>query len=345
MQTIKEQLRGLLEENRGSYISGEEIARRLYCTRGAVWKAIGALRSDGLEITAVTNRGYRLENSGDVLNENTIRRLIGDDREIIVMRSTRSTNAYLRQLAQNGCAEGTVVVSSEQTDGRGRRGRRFFSPADTGLYMSILLRPEFPIQEAVKITSAAALAVCRALEDVCAVSPKIKWVNDICLNGRKVAGILNEAAVSLENGAAEYVILGIGVNVYLPRDGFPTELDGIAGAVLNERQEDLRNRLAAAICRKFGELYAVLPDSAYLDEYRRRLMWVGERIYVLSGGRKTPAVMLGVDDRCALKVRYGDGSEGVVTSGEAALFHDRGNGFSQTNNNITEIKTNDKTEQ
>ncbi len=322
MSAIKEQLRGLLEENRGLFISGEEIAKRLYCTRGAVWKAIGALRAEGFEITAVTNRGYCLENSGDVLSESGIRRLLNDDREIIVMKSTASTNAYLRGLAQKGCAEGTLVVSSEQTNGCGRRGRSFFSPADTGLYMSILLRPDFPVTEAVKITSAAALAVCCVLENVCAVSPKIKWVNDIRLNDRKVAGILNEASISLENGALEYVVLGVGVNVYPPQGGFPAELDGIAGAVLDERRGDTRNRLAAAICKRFGELYAALPNSAYLEEYRKRLIWRGERINILSGADgkvKTPAVMLGVDDNCALRVRYDDGSEGIVSSGEISI--------------------------
>lgn len=323
MSTIKEQLRELLEENRGSFISGEEIAKRLYCTRGAVWKAIKALRNEGFEITAATNRGYCLEDSGDVLSESGIRRLLGDNREIIVLKSTNSTNAYLRELAQKGYSEGTLVVSSEQTNGSGRHGRSFFSPADTGLYMSILLRPDFSAQEAVKITSAAAVAVCKALEEVCGISPEIKWVNDIYLDGRKVAGILTEASFNLENGALEYAVLGIGINVYPPKNGFPDEIAEIAGAVLNERQGDTRNRLAATICRKFGDLYAALPDSGYLGEYRKRLMWQSERIFILSGADgaiRTPAVMLGVDDNCALNVRFDDGSEGKVSSGEIDLI-------------------------
>ncbi|MGN0683482.1 MAG: biotin--[acetyl-CoA-carboxylase] ligase, partial [Oscillospiraceae bacterium] len=274
MSTIKEQLRELLEQNRGSFISGEEIAKRLYCTRGAVWKAINALRNDGFEITAATNRGYCLEDSGDFLSESGICRLLNDDREIIVLKSVNSTNAYMRKLAEGGYAEGTIVVSSEQSNGSGRHGRSFFSPADTGLYMSILLRPEISAQEAVKITSAAAVAVCRALYEVCGVSPEIKWVNDIYLNGKKVAGILTEAAFNLENGALDYAILGIGVNVYPPVGGFPADISKIAGAVLNERKTDTRNRLAAAICKSFSDLYAALPDNTYLKEYRKRLMWI-----------------------------------------------------------------------
>lgn len=326
MSTIKEQLRQLLEENRGSFISGEEIAKRLYCTRGAVWKAINALRNDGFEITAVTNRGYCLEDSGDVLSESGIRRLLVDKSEVIVLKSVNSTNAYMRKLAENGYAEGTLVVSSEQTNGSGRHGRSFFSPADTGLYMSILLRPEISAQEAVKITSAAAVAVCRALDEVCGVSPEIKWVNDIYLNGRKVAGILTEAAFNLENGALDYAVLGIGVNVYPPVGGFPADISKIAGAVLNERQTDTRNRLSAAIWKNFGDLYAALPDNTYLKEYRKRLMWVDKEIYILSGvdgKQKTPAILLGVDKNCALKVRYEDGREGTISSGEISIRRKR----------------------
>lgn len=322
MSTIKEQLSVLLEENRGTFISGEEIARRLYCTRGAVWKAIGALRSEGFEITAVTNRGYCLEDSGDVLSESGIRRYLGDGRDITVLKSTNSTNAYLRGVAQNGAKEGALVISSEQTNGSGRHGRSFFSPADTGLYMSVLLKPDFSAREAVKITSAAAVAVCKALEEVCRVSPEIKWVNDIYLNGRKVAGILTEASFDLESGAIEYAVLGVGINVYPPKNGFPDDIAQTAGTVLNERHGDTRNRLAAAICRNFSDLYAALPYSGYLEEYRKRLMWQGERIFILSGAKgeiKTPAVMLGVDENCALNVRYDDGSEGIVSSGEISI--------------------------
>ena len=190
----------MLEESRGEYISGEDIAKRLYCTRGAVWKAIKSLRDEGVRIDAVTNRGYCLEGSSDIVSESGIRRYLGNEHEIFVLKTVGSTNAYLRELAQKGAAEGTLVVSSEQTRGQGRRGRTFFSPADTGLYLSVLLRPEAAVNEAVKITSIAAVAVCAVLEKVCGVQPEIKWVNDIFVNGKKAAGILTEAAFDMENG-------------------------------------------------------------------------------------------------------------------------------------------------
>ena len=318
--TIKEQLRGLLEENRGEFISGEDIAKQLYCTRGAVWKAIRALRAEGLRINAVTNRGYCLEDSSDAISETGILRYLGGVHDIFVLKTVGSTNAYLRELAQKGAAEGTLVVASEQTRGQGRCGRSFFSPADTGLYMSILLRPKFEVNEAVKITSLASVAVCLALEKECGVSPQIKWVNDIFVNGKKAAGILTEAAFDMENGALEYAVLGIGINVYPPENGFPEELSDIAGAVLEQRFGDMRNRLAAAVYEQFMQLYALLPDNSYLDEYRKRLMWRGEQILVLTGADgQEPAVLVDVDDNCALKVRYENGSCGLLTSGEIAI--------------------------
>ncbi len=320
--TIKEQLRALLEENRGTFISGEDIAKRLYCTRGAVWKAIKALRAEGLRINAVTNRGYCLEDSSDVLSEAGVRRYLSKPCDIFALKTVGSTNAYLRELAQKGASEGMLVVSSEQTSGHGRRGRSFFSPSDTGLYMSVLLRPKFSVSEALKITSAAAVAVCTALEKVCGISPEIKWVNDIFVNGKKAAGILTEAAFDMENGALDYVVLGIGINVYPPENGFPKELSDIAGAVLGERRGDMRNRLAAAVYEHFMQLYEQLSDNIYLDEYRKRLMWRGEQIFVLSGAdgnEKTPAVLLDVDENFSLQVRYENGSCGTISSGEISI--------------------------
>ena len=318
--TIKEQIRVILEQRRGEFVSGEELAKSLYCTRSAVWKAITALRKEGCVITAATNRGYRMDSGRDVLSEAGIRRWLGEyGSEVIVKASVGSTNALLRELARGGAPEGTLAAASEQTNGSGRRGRRFFSPADTGLYMSILLRPDFPAWEAVQITSAAAAAVCLALEEVCGVKTEIKWVNDVYVDGKKAAGILTEAAFGLENGALEYAVVGIGVNVYEPVGGFPEELSGIAGAVLSQPQSDIRNRLAAEITKRFMELYRALPDSGYMDEYRKRLMWTGERIFILSGSAGTSAVMLGVDESCGLLVRYDDGTEGVVSSGKISI--------------------------
>lgn len=320
--TIKEQLLELLEDNRGSFISGEDIAKQLFCTRGAVWKAIKSLRDEGFSIRAVTNRGYCLDENGDFLNSSGIRRYIVGKPQIYALKTVSSTNDFVRELAQKGAEEGVLAAACEQSNGRGRRGRSFFSPADTGFYMSILLRPVFSAQEAVKITAIAAVAVCKAIEKVLDISTEIKWVNDIYFNGRKVAGILTEAAMNFENGALDYAVVGIGVNVYKPANGFPEEISDIAGALLNTPINDVKNKLVAEIYNQFMALYRTMYDNNYADEYRKRMMWQGERIFILSGtdgNIKTPAVLLGANENCELKVRYEDGSEGLISSGEISI--------------------------
>lgn len=320
--TIKEHLYGLLEENRGKYISGEEIAKQLYCTRGAVWKAIKALRAEGFEINAATNRGYCLLDNGDVLSEAGIRRYLKSNCDITVLKTVDSTNVYTRTLAQNGTGEGTLVVSGEQTGGYGRRKRSFYSPADTGLYMSILLRPRLSANESVKITAAGAVAACTAIENVTGACAEIKWVNDVFVNGKKAAGILTEAALNVENGVLDYAVIGFGINVYRPQNDFPGEISDIAGALMDERTEDVRNKLAAQIYERFMELYNKLPECVYLNEYKKRLMWQGERILIHSCSginNKTPALLLGVDENCSLRVRYDDGREEIISSGEISI--------------------------
>ncbi|MCH5208869.1 MAG: biotin--[acetyl-CoA-carboxylase] ligase [Oscillospiraceae bacterium] len=320
--TIKEQLYGLLEENRGKFISGEDMAKQLYCTRGAVWKAIKALRNDGFEIKAVTNRGYCLSDSGDILSEAGIKRYLKRECNITVLKTIGSTNTYLRELAQNGANEGTLVVSCEQTGGYGRRKRNFFSPADTGLYMSILLRPPFSAQESVKITAAGAVAVCMAIEKVTGIYSEIKWVNDIFVKNKKVAGILTEASLNIETGSLDYAIIGIGINVYKPENGFPSEISEIAGALIDKRTSDVRNKLAAEIYDHFMKFYGKFPECDYVREYQKRLMWLGERIYIHSGADghiKTPAILLGTDESFALRIRYDNGTEDIIYSGEISI--------------------------
>ena len=167
MSTKSEVLK-LLEENKGTYLSGEELAIKLGCSRTAVWKAMKTLREEGYEILAVNNRGYALSKENNVLSEEAIR--LGLNKKAV------STNQYLKQKGiEEEYEEGSVVVAESQSAGKGRRGRHFYSPGKCGLYMSVLLKPKKTAQESLKITAAAAVAVCRAVEKVCKVSLGIKW--------------------------------------------------------------------------------------------------------------------------------------------------------------------------
>ncbi len=303
------------------YTSGAQLARTLGVSRTAIWKAIESLRADGYEIDAVTNRGYRLMPTSDVISEDALRGFLGgeaDNFSFEILASCTSTNTVIKEKASM-LPEWHTVITGTQTDGRGRRGRSFYSPGGTGLYMSVLLRPKIPAQDSVLITTAAAVAVCRAAEDTTGAQPEIKWVNDVLLNGRKICGILTEANIDMESGALEYAVLGVGINVTEPEGGFPPELGSIAGALLPHRCQNMRCRLAAAFLRRFREIYERLPSRAFVAEYRAHSALIGRDILVLKHDGAVPANAVSVDDSCRLVVRYADGTEEALSSGEVSV--------------------------
>ena len=308
-------------ESAGGYISGSELAERLGVSRAAVWKLIQLLRKDGHEIEAVTNRGYRLSDTNDAVTTAGVIKHLGilaDRISLEVLPCCQSTNLVLKERAAE-LPEWRTVIAGQQTGGRGRLGRSFYSPEGTGLYMSILLRPKLKAEDAVLITTSAAIAVCRAVEKLGSEHAQIKWVNDVFIRGRKVCGILTEAGFDLESSSMKYVILGVGINVTEPAGGFPPDLEHIAGAVFPQRQRDLRCRLAAAFLRQFYPIYMSLPQRDFVKEYRQRCYIVGQEVDVLLGGAVQHALALSVDDRCRLVVRYADGTEEALFSGEVSI--------------------------
>lgn len=320
--SVKDDIADILEQNRGSYVSGQELAGRLGCTRGAVWKAVRALQQQGFGITAATNKGYCLDPDSDVLNENGVRKYLDESckgMQISVYPSVGSTNDVVKELAAKGAPEGTVAVAAQQTGGKGRLGRSFFSPEGTGLYLSILLRPDIEVARAVRITTCAALAVCEAIEKHTSEKPCIKWVNDVYIRGRKVCGILTEASLSMENGGVDYAVLGIGVNVYEPSGGFPEQIRDIAGAVTQHKSADLKNRLAGSIISGFMRFYRDISSGSFREDYSRRLMWKGEDIVAISGREKTRCRLIDVDDECRLVVQLPGGEKKLISSGEISI--------------------------
>ena len=318
--STRESILALFEEHKGVFFSGEEIAAKLSVSRAAVWKAVNSLRKDGYEITAVSNKGYCLSAETDILSAQGIRKYLiplCGFLNLNVLPEGESTNGLLREWADAGKPEGSVVIANLQTKGRGRFGRSFHSPADTGIYLSILLRPEQaePTQ-ASKITTIAAVAACEAVELVSNRRAQIKWVNDIYLDDRKISGILTEASVSMETGSVEYVILGIGMNIYVPEEGFPEEIRESAGAIFDKKQNDGKNHLAAEFLNRFLSIYQGIKREDYVEEYRRRSLVVGREIIIFSPKGERKAVATGVDEDCHLLVQYEDGSTDRLSSGE-----------------------------
>ena len=319
----KEKLLALLESHKGEYFSGEEIARLLSVSRTAVWKAVNALRDAGYEIDAVQNRGYCLDVHTDILSVQGIRQHLSsrwENPDLELLPCAASTNSLLREQAINGAPEGSILLANQQTKGRGRLGRGFYSPPDTGVYMSLLLRPEgLEPAQAVRITTMAAVAACRAIEEISGREARIKWVNDILINEKKVCGVLTEASFNLENGRLDYVILGIGFNVYPPAEGFPPELAGIADSILRTQTDEGKNRLAASFLNHFLEIYQADDPREYAAAYREKSMVIGRPIQVISPSGVRNAYALDVDKDCRLIVRYEDGTVDQLSSAEISI--------------------------
>ena len=188
------------------------------------------------------------------------------------------------------------------------------------LIYSLLLRPTaYSPQQATCLTAAAAAAMCQAIEAVTGQHPGIKWVNDIFLHGKKVCGILTEAAVDLETGTLNYMVLGAGINVYLPTDGFPEEIQSIAGALLEHSTPEAKNRLVGEFLNRFWEFYAHPERKEYLEDYRARSLAIGRNVTVLSAGQKVSAYAYGIDDDFRLLVRYGSGETEALSYGEIRI--------------------------
>lgn len=319
---IKEKLLELFESNKGAYFSGEEIAGKLGVSRAAVWKAVKGLRSEGYPIDAVTNKGYRLSENTDILSPQGIKKYLKPEYcnlDLHVLPSVPSTNTLVREKAQEGLLEGYTVIANEQTGGRGRYGRSFFSPSGSGMYLSILLRPSgYCASQAARITTMAAVAMCEAIDEVSEKKPQIKWVNDLYLNGKKICGILTEASFGLESGLLEYAVLGIGLNIYRPEEGFPEEIQDKAGFLYEDPQDDLKNRLCAGFLNHFMYYYQS-EDLTYVETYRSRNLALGRQITTISGNERRNALVCDIDDECHLVVKYEDGTTEHLSYGEIEI--------------------------
>lgn len=315
--SVKSDAAVYLEQNRGRTVSGQELADSLGVTRAAVSKAVKALRSEGYRITAAPNRGYILEPESDVLSEEGIRVLLPEEHRALpltVYRSIDSTNNEAKRYAMLGAPHGTIIAADAQTNGRGRRGKSFYSPAGTGLYLSVVLRPEKPLSDCVYTTIASADALADTIEELTDCEPKIKWVNDIIVNGRKVCGILTEAVSDIESGMAETVIVGVGLNV--TTEDFPPEISRTAGSL---RCSATRNSLAAGIISRIIEYTRRADSRELLDRYRSRSAVLGQTVGFIRNGETVTALADSIDDDGSLIVRTENGIE-RLRSGEISII-------------------------
>ncbi len=240
------------------------------------------------------------------------------DIDIEIYGTLDSTNTVAVTRALSGCREWHTVIAGAQTAGQGRLGRSFFSPGDTGIYMSTVLFPMTDGAETARITGIAALAAADAVERECGVRVGIKWVNDIYKEGKKVAGILAKSVFS-SGSTPSAVILGIGINVYRPDGDFPEEIRGIAGFLSEDRREGLRSRICASFLSELYKRYSELLSESHAEEYRERCITLNKRVLVRrSDGEEREATAISVDSDFRLLVEYPDGKREYLYSGEVS---------------------------
>lgn len=322
---MKTKILHALETHRGEYLSGEALAESLGVSRAAVWKAVSSLRKEGHKISASTNKGYTLIKSSDILTSKGITaHLMKGTRvsRVICLDETDSTNNYAKKLAMNGEPHGTLIVANHQTAGRGRHGHTFESPAGTGLYMSLILRPETDTAKFQMITVADAVAVCLAVEELYPESRGnigIKWVNDVILRGKKICGILTEAVTGFESGEIESVVTGIGINV--STHSFSPEASHIAGSIFNDDDMTFgRDELCARVADYVMTFAENLDDPEIIRAYRERSILTGHCVSYMKGDERLTGYVEGIDDTGGLIVRNAEGMTETLRSGEVFMI-------------------------
>ncbi|SNB45733.1 biotin--[acetyl-CoA-carboxylase] ligase [Geobacter sp. DSM 9736] len=306
-------------------LSGEELSDALHISRTAVWKHIKALRDLGYEIAAVPSRGYRLISAPNTLIPPELSAGLDAKRigsRLVWYREIESTNETAYQLAEEGAAEGTVVLAEAQRLGKGRLGRRWESPDGVNLYCSVILRPPIAPMQAAQLTFSSAVAVARAIEQETDLRPLIKWPNDVLVNGRKVAGLLNE--LSAETEQVNFIILGIGVNLNMTCDQFPMELRHPATSLLLEQEKAVdRQSFTRVLLRSLDDLYDSFLANGYKpirDEWLARSTVMGRSVRVTVQEREVTGVVIGIDEYGALLLQVGEGSVEKILAGDVTLI-------------------------
>lgn len=323
MSNSKDETLRILLDNKGEYVSGESIAKQIGVSRNAIWKTITKLKQDGISIVSSKKLGYMIPSSFDVISKREIcSNLIEPLKEspIHLFNTITSTNDYAKELAKQNAPEYTLVIANTQTNGKGRMGRVFTSPAGTGIYMSIILKPKTNIETSQLITSCIAVTISRTIDTLCNCNSKIKWVNDIFLNDKKISGTLTEGALDFETNSFKYAIVGIGINVRSVNGIFDSELSNIATSIEDETNLQIsRSRLIAEIMNNIYTEMQHIQDRSFLNEYIERSWIIGKEVIVSENGKNTIAQAIGIDETAGLIVKYSDDTTRVLNSGEAKI--------------------------
>lgn len=319
---MKSEILRLLKES-NTYISGQQLCEQFQVSRTAVWKVIDQLKKEGYQIEAVRNKGYRLIDSPDVMSKAEIESLMDTKwagSNVVYYDEIDSTNNRAKEAGDNKAPHGTLFVADMQVAGKGRRGRVWQSPAGSSIYMTILLYPEISPLKAPQLTLVMAIAVAEGIKEVTGLETKIKWPNDIVVNGRKICGILTE--MSTEIDYINHVVIGAGINVN--QDDFPEDIRKTASSLKMELGKQVkRSELIAAIMKSFEkdyEIFVKTEDLSGLQElYNSMLVNLDRDVKVLEPGNEYEAHALGINKTGELIVRTAEGEEKEIYAGEVSV--------------------------
>lgn len=335
----KEKVLEELRKNPNQAVSGEYMAQICGVSRAAIWKAINSLRQEGIEICGTTNGGYMLLTGCDVFSQSALETYLNHNYpeldtafnginkiHVECFKEIDSTNTYAKKLlSENPSVKTAIIVAESQTAGRGRLGRTFYSPMNTGIYLSVIYSPEKGVTQPARLTASAAVAVCRAIKKIYNVETSIKWINDIFANGKKISGILTEGFTNFETGMIESAVIGIGVNIKDNPEVFPDDVKKIAGSILgdaNNADENLsRCALAAEIA---AQVLKILTENScdVMNEYKKLSFLIGTEVEVFpiaDGTESYHAKVIDIDENAGLVVELADGTKKILTSGEVSL--------------------------
>jgi BirA family biotin operon repressor/biotin-[acetyl-CoA-carboxylase] ligase len=310
----------ILEQNRGEVISGITLSEELNLSRNSIWKGINALREEGYLIESVKNKGYRLLHESDSLSESEIKLYLKNkDFSIIIKDELPSTNTYLKENKSTDFKNNTLVIAKSQSGGRGRLGKSFYSEDKSGIYMSLLKKEDLNQYDISLITIAAALCISEVLDSIAGIETRIKWVNDIYFQGKKLSGILTEGSMEFETGSLEYFIIGIGINVNT--EAFPEEIKDIASSLsIQTKKKYRRNEIIARILDSL-EGYLLMTKTSpelLIESYRKKMLYLDQEIVVLRGNETFNGILRGINDQGHLIIER-DGKLITQNSGEISI--------------------------
>lgn len=318
---MKAEILRLLRET-GEYVSGQELCNKFGVSRTAVWKAINQLKENGYEIEAVQNKGYHLLSAPDVMDKTELESIHATEwagSEIYYFDSIDSTNTKAKELAEDGHPSGTLVVAEQQTSGKGRRGRSWESPVGSGIFMTLMLKPEINPNNASMLTLVAAMATVRAIRRVVEVPAMIKWPNDIVVNSKKVCGILTEMSAQFDY--INHIVIGIGINVH--NEAFPEEIAQTASSLYIESGQHIhRASLIEAFLEEFENVYEEYLKTEDMEslqkEYDQMLVNRGRQVRVIDPKESFEGKAMGITKKGELIVDTWE-SRKLVSSGEVSV--------------------------